>query len=244
MSYGFDEFESKLGQFIYTMVMYERLRDYLLEKLKGKDRLSVRINLGADKTGNQVFMDVILTAVKPQLLVKTEKTHEPSKKTLFLVLSNDKVAGERRHIASEMERLILESLKWWHGYFGDKDRLMLNEWRSEKAEVFEGSVVGAVVEIPVGKIVVPPTLAASVSEEEYEVLAQFAEVLGPIIVRPLENALFELVSGAKLFSVLVNKLGYEKIKAIVLDMDDERASSIRSEFDEKTEKFVKAVLSR
>ncbi|MCS6784352.1 MAG: ParB N-terminal domain-containing protein [Candidatus Caldarchaeum sp.] len=244
MSYGFDEFESKLGQFIYTMVMYERLRDYLLEKLKGKDRLSVRINLGSDKSGNQVFMDVILTAVRPQLLMKSEKTTEPTKKTLLLVLSNDRVAGEQGQIASEMERLILESLKWWHGYFGEKDRLMLNEWRSEKAEVLVGNVVGAVVEIPVGKVVVPPALGVSVSEEEYEVLAQFAEILGPVIVRPMENGLFELVSGAKIFNALVNKLGYEKIRAIVLDIDEEGASSIRSEHDEKTEKFVKTVLSR
>ncbi|MEM2113985.1 MAG: hypothetical protein QXS12_00845, partial [Candidatus Caldarchaeum sp.] len=120
MSYGYDEFESKLGQFIYTMVMYERLRDYLLDKLKGKDRVSVRINLGADKQGNQVVMDVVLTAVRPQLLGEA-KPEKPSRKTLVMVLSNEKVVGERGQIAAEMERLVMESLKWWHGYFGDKD---------------------------------------------------------------------------------------------------------------------------
>lgn len=244
MSYGFDEFESKLGQFIYTMVMYERLRDYILEKLKGKDRLSVRINLGADKFGNQVFMDVIITSVKPSLLVKTASSTEPSKKSLMLVLSNDKVGGDPATISAEMERLILESLKWWHGYFGDKDKLMLNEWKSEKAEIVEGNIIGTVVEIPVGKVVVPPSLVVSLSEEEYEILGQFAEIIGPIVVRPLENGLFELVSGAKLFNVFVNKLGYDRVKAVILSVDDEKASSIRSEFEEKTEKFVKAILSR
>ncbi|MEM0441042.1 MAG: hypothetical protein QXF45_04605 [Candidatus Caldarchaeum sp.] len=244
MSYGFDEFESKLGQFIYTMVMYERLREYLIDKLKGKERLSVRLNLGTDKQGNQIFMDVILTSVKPQLLVKTDKTAEPSKKSFVMVLSNHKISGENSQIASELEKLVLESLKWWHGYFGDKDRLMLNEWMSEKAEVLDANVVGTLAEIPVAKLVVPPYLGTSLTEEEYEILAQFAEILGPVVVRPLENGLFELVSGVKLFNVLVNKLGYDKIKALVLEVDDVKASSIRTEFEEKTEKFVKSILSR
>ncbi|MCS7129713.1 MAG: hypothetical protein NZ919_03655, partial [Candidatus Caldarchaeum sp.] len=96
MSYGYDEFESKLGQFIYTMVMYERLREYLLEKLRGKDRLSVRINLGTDKAGNQVLMDVVLTAVKPQLFAQqVEAQKRKTRKNLVLVLSNEDVAGEK-----------------------------------------------------------------------------------------------------------------------------------------------------
>ncbi|MCS7138330.1 MAG: hypothetical protein NZ941_08200, partial [Candidatus Caldarchaeum sp.] len=96
MSYGYDEFESKLGQFIYTMVMYERLREYLLEKLRGKDRLSVRINLGTDKSGNQVLMDVVLTAVKPQLFAQqVEAQKRKTRKNLVLVLSNEDVAGEK-----------------------------------------------------------------------------------------------------------------------------------------------------
>ncbi|MEM0348984.1 MAG: ParB N-terminal domain-containing protein [Candidatus Caldarchaeum sp.] len=243
MSYGYDEFESKLGQFIYTMVMYERLRDYLLDKLKGKDRVSVRINLGSDRSGNQVVMDVVLTTVRPQLLgeVKHEK---PSRKTLVMVLGNEKVAGERGQIAAEMERLVMESLKWWHGYFGDKDKLMLNEWVAERVEVLDAPVVGTVVEVPVRQVIYQPTATLPMSEEEIETLTQFAEILGPVLVRPLDNGFFELVAGHRVFDVLVNRLGYENVKALVLDVDDAAASSMRSEYEEKVEKLVKTVLNR
>lgn len=243
MSYGYDEFESKLGQFIYTMVMYERLRDYLLDKLKGKDRVSVRINLGADKQGNQVVMDVVLTAVRPQLLGEA-KPEKPSRKTLLMVLSNEKVVGERRQIAAEMERLVMESLKWWHGYFGDKDRLMLNEWVAERVEVLDAPVVGTVVEVPVRRVIYQPSATAPMSEEELETLAQYVEILGPVVVRPLENGFFELVAGHRVFDVLVNRLGYESVKALVLDVDDASASSMRAEYEEKVEKLVKTALNR
>ncbi|BAJ50921.1 hypothetical protein CSUB_C1069 [Candidatus Caldarchaeum subterraneum] len=243
MSYGYDEFESKLGQFIYTMVMYERLRDYLLDKLKGKDRVSVRINLGADKQGNQVVMDVVLTAVRPQLLGEA-KPEKPSRKTLLMVLSNEKVVGERRQIAAEMERLVMESLKWWHGYFGDKDRLMLNEWVAERVEVLDAPVVGTVVEVPVRRVIYQPSATAPMSEEELETLAQYVEILGPVVVRPLDNGFFELVAGHRVFDVLVNRLGYESVKALVLDVDDASASSMRAEYEEKVEKLVKTALNR
>lgn len=243
MSYGYDEFESKLGQFIYTMVMYERLRDYLLDKLKGKDRVSVRINLGADKQGNQVVMDVVLTAVRPQLLGEA-KPEKPSRKTLVMVLSNEKVAGERGQIAAEMERLVMESLKWWHGYFGDKDRLMLNEWVAERVEVLDAPVVGTVVEVPVRRVIYQPAATAPMSEEELETLAQYVEILGPVVVRPLDNGFFELVAGHRVFDVLVNRLGYESVRALVLDVDDTAASSMRAEYEEKVEKLVKTALNR
>lgn len=243
MSYGYDEFESKLGQFIYTMVMYERLRDYLLDKLKGKDRVSVRINLGADKQGNQVVMDVVLTAVRPQLLGEA-KPEKPSRKTLVIVLSNEKVVGERRQIAAEMERLVMESLKWWHGYFGDKDRLMLNEWVAERVEVLDAPVVGTVVEVPVRRVIYQPAATAPMSEEELETLAQYVEILGPVVVRPLDNGFFELVAGHRVFDVLVNRLGYESVRALVLDVDDTAASSMRAEYEEKVEKLVKTALNR
>lgn len=243
MSYGYDEFESKLGQFIYTMVMYERLRDYLLDKLKGKDRVSVRINLGADKQGNQVVMDVVLTAVRPQLLGEA-KPEKPSRKTLVMVLSNEKVVGERRQIAAEMERLVMESLKWWHGYFGDKDRLMLNEWVAERVEVLDAPVVGTVVEVPVRRVIYQPAATAPMSEEELETLAQYVEILGPVVVRPLDNGFFELVAGHRVFDVLVNRLGYESVRALVLDVDDTAASSMRAEYEEKVEKLVKTALNR
>jgi hypothetical protein len=244
MSYGYDEFESKLGQFIYTMVMYERLKEYLLERLRGKDRLSVRINLGADKAGNQVFMDVVLTSVKPQLLQQGMKAAEKGRKTLLLVLSSDEVLGDRVQIADEMERLIVESLKWWHGYFGERDKLKLDTWRVERTELLDGEVAGVIVELPVNKIIIPPPLQLAEEEFEQEALREFSEVMAPITVRKTDSDMYELVGGVKLFNYLVNRLGYNSVRALVLDVDPERAASIRAEVEEKTLKLLKAVAGK
>jgi hypothetical protein len=244
MSYGYDEFESKLGQFIYTMVMYERLKEYLLERLRGKDRLSVRINLGADKAGNQVFMDVVLTSVKPQLLQQGMKDAGKGRKTLLLVLSSDEVLGDRVQIADEMERLIVESLKWWHGYFGERDKLKLDTWRVERTELLDGEVAGVIVELPVNKIIIPPPLQLAEEEFEQEALREFSEVMAPITVRKTDSDMYELVGGVKLFNYLVNKLGYNSVRALVLDVDPERAASIRAEVEEKTLKLLKAVAGK
>ncbi len=244
MSYGYDEFESKLGQFIYTMVMYERLKEYLLERLRGKDRLSVRISLGTDKAGNQVFMDVVLTSVKPQLLQQGMKAAEKGRKTLLLVLSSDEVLGERFQIADEMERLIVESLKWWHGYFGERDKLKLDTWRVERTELLDGDVDGVIVELPVNRIIIPPPLQLKEEEFEQEALREFSEVMAPITVRKTESDMYELVGGVKLFNYLVNKLGYNSVRALVLDVDPERAASIRAEIEEKTLKLLKAVAGK
>ncbi|MEM2236880.1 MAG: hypothetical protein QXR26_01385 [Candidatus Caldarchaeum sp.] len=244
MSYGYDEFESKLGQLIYTLVMYERLREYVLEKLRGKDRLSVRINLGNDKYGNQVFMDVVITSVRQQIFTQqVEARQRKSKKSLVLVLSNEEVAGEKRQIAAEMEKLIVESLKWWHGYFGERDKLSLDAWRSERAEILEGEVAGSIVELPVDRII-PPPLIQNLKEEEQEALAEFADILGPIVVRPTDSDFYELVGDIRLFDVLVNRLGYDRVRALVLDVDAERAARIRAEMQDKVDKLVKKIVNR
>ncbi len=245
MSHGYDEFESKLGQFIYTMVMYERLREYLLEKLRGKDRVSVRINLGTDKFGNHVFMDVVLTSVTQQLFTQQiEREKRKGKKSLVLVLTNDEVSGDNHQISSEMEKLIIESLKWWHSYFGERDKLNLNAWKSEKVDVLEGEVLGTFVEIPVHKIMVPPPLQIGRADDGQEVLEQFVDILSPIIVRPTNSNMYELVGGLRIFDILVNRLGHEHVRALVLNVDDEQASSIRREIDEKIEKLVNTILNK
>ena len=241
MSYGYDEFESKLGQFIYTMVMYERLKEYLLERLRGKDRVSVRISLGADKAGNQVFMDVVLTTVKPQLLQQGVKTAEKGKSSIMLVLSSEEVLPNKEQVVNEMERLIVESLKWWHGYFGERDKLKLDTWRVERAELLDGRVAGVILELPVKMIVIPPPLQLAEEESLQEALQEFSEIMAPITVRKTDSGMYELVGGIKLFNYFVNKLGYDHVQALVLDVDAERAASIRAEVEEKTQKLLKAV---
>ncbi|MEM2113986.1 MAG: ParB N-terminal domain-containing protein, partial [Candidatus Caldarchaeum sp.] len=117
-------------------------------------------------------------------------------------------------------------------------------WVAERVEVLDAPVVGTVVEVPVRRVIYQPAATAPMSEEELETLAQYVEILGPVVVRPLDNGFFELVAGHRVFDVLVNRLGYESVRALVLDVDDTAASSMRAEYEEKVEKLVKTALNR
>ncbi len=241
MSYGYDEFESKVGQFIYTMVMYERLRDYLIEKLRGKDRVSLRIGLGTDKSGNHVFMDILLTSVKPQMLVQVSEAKSFKGKRLIMVLSNEEVSGDNRQMAMEMEKLILESLKWWHGYFGERDKLRLGDWRCEVVEVVDGEVLENVLEIPVNRIVLPRDGVREIPEGKLARLAELADLLPPVRVRVNESGYYELVSGYNILKLLVNNLGREKVRAVLVDTGYVKAGRSGEDLDAQVEKLVELI---
>jgi len=230
MSYGYDEFESKLGQFVYTMVMYERLKEYLVEKVRGRGRVSVRIDLGKDKVGNQVFMDVLLTSVRPQMVSAAAQSEQREvKKLLFIVLSNADVRGDSRQIAEEMERLISESLKWWHGYFGERDKLSLSGWKAERVSLLEGEAAEPLVHIPVESIFVPPSAMIPLHPDVLDRLAPLADLLSPIKVRKSDSSHYELVSGYPQLMLSVEKLGFSSVKAMVLDIPEEDAERMRAE---------------
>ncbi|GBC68748.1 Nucleoid occlusion protein [archaeon HR01] len=217
MSHGYDEFESKIGQFIYTMVMYERLKEYILEKLKGKDRVTLRIGLGADKSGNQVFMDIIISSVRPQSFLQTGEVKASEGKNLVMVLNNEHLIGDNRQLAMEMEKLIMESLKWWHGYFGERDKLKLGEWISKSVNVYDAQVSETVLEVPVNKIILTKHFMPRIPDEKLSKIVELADILPPIRVKTAESGYFELISGAYILHVLVNHLGREKVKAVVVD---------------------------
>ena len=75
------EREAKVGQFIYNTVLTERLREFLVRRVKDKDNVSLRIDLGKDRTGNQIVMDVLISRITPQIakLKSTDGEPEPSR---------------------------------------------------------------------------------------------------------------------------------------------------------------------
>ena len=227
MSFGYDEFESKLGQFIYTMVMYERLKEYLLEKVRGRGRVSVRINLGQDKNGNHVFMDVILTSIKPDIFSSQSKeASEKGKKTLVLVLSNEGIREDNRFVIDEMEKLIAESLRWWHSYFGERDRLQLNKWRIERITLLDSDSVEVLCEIPVNKIIVPQNRRINIPSTILERLTTYIDLLGPVVVRPTDTGFYELIVGYPQLVMYVDKLGRDRVLAKILEISEDEAERI------------------
>ena len=73
------ELEAKVGQFIYNTVLTERLREFLVRRVRDKNNVSLRIDLGKDRTGNQIVMDVLISRITPEIakLKSTDGEPEP-----------------------------------------------------------------------------------------------------------------------------------------------------------------------
>ena len=80
MSYWFnseEELKAKIGQLLYNMYLVDRLKAELLEKLSVRNQVSMRIELGQDKSGNDVVLDVFLNRFSPKVKEMKENTGIP-----------------------------------------------------------------------------------------------------------------------------------------------------------------------
>ncbi|MBM3898376.1 MAG: hypothetical protein FJ358_07645 [Thaumarchaeota archaeon] len=80
MGYWFnseEELKAKIGQLLYNMYLVDRLKAELLEKLSVRNQVSMRIELGQDKTGNDVVLDVFLNRFSPKVKEMKEDTGVP-----------------------------------------------------------------------------------------------------------------------------------------------------------------------
>ncbi len=62
-----DEMKAKVGQLLYNLYLAERLKAEVVEKLYSKNRISLQIDLGKDKDGNDVVMDILLSRIPPKV---------------------------------------------------------------------------------------------------------------------------------------------------------------------------------
>jgi len=245
MSYGYDEFESKLGQFIYTMVMYERLKEYLVDKVRGRGRVSVRISLGQDKNGNHIFMDIILTSIKPEAYGTVQQAaKQKSSKNLVIILSNEEISGDNKQIADEMEKLIMESLRWWHSYFGERDRLKLNEWKIEKIMLVDAEATEVLCEIPADRIIIPPERRMNLSPEVIENLSPYVDLLGPITVRLTETGYYELITGYPQLYIYVEKLGRDRVFSRIIEVGEEEAKLIYEDAQPRIKRLIEQITAK
>jgi hypothetical protein len=80
MGYWFnseEELKAKIGQLLYNMYLVDRLKAELLEKLSVRNQVSMRIELGQDKSGNDVVLDVFLNRFSPKVKEMKEDTGVP-----------------------------------------------------------------------------------------------------------------------------------------------------------------------
>ena len=62
-----EDLKAKIGQLLYNMYIVDRLKGEILEKLSVRNQVSVRIDLGQDKSGNDIVLDVFLNRFSPKL---------------------------------------------------------------------------------------------------------------------------------------------------------------------------------
>lgn len=72
-----DELKAKIGQLLYNMYLVDRLKVEILEKLAVRNQVSMRIQLGKDKHGNDIIMDVFLNRFSPKVKEIKEDTGVP-----------------------------------------------------------------------------------------------------------------------------------------------------------------------
>jgi hypothetical protein len=61
-------------------------------------------------------------------------------KRVVIEMTNEELSdGSNAEIGLKLTDIITQSLRWWHGQFGENDRLRLNSWRVNSIEVTESS---------------------------------------------------------------------------------------------------------
>lgn len=238
LALGEDEFESKVGQFIYTTVMYERLKEHILERTRARDRVSLRIDLGKDKTGKQYVMDIFISPLPEKLKVPVGEP-EPigvlARKFGFIAISNN-VLLERDNakISKGLEEAFASSFQWWHGHPGNHDRIALDSWKTEDILVLDAPSASITAEIPIEKIIVPEKRKQYTTSEHLDKLKDVVDFLTPICVRPSVDldGYYELVYGHA--RVLASrKAGKSSINAIVRHVSDDEAEKMWNEDEKK-----------
>lgn len=210
MSTSVDEFESKLGQFIYTHVIFERLRSFLLERVETLPSSTFKISLGTDPEGNEVVLNVTISKVRVGRGAPVEGVSQ-RKKTVVVTLVNEVPAESDVDFARELGRILQESLKWWQSYLRERDKLRLKDWRIEKTIAVECVNSRPVFTLPVDSVSMPRDLDEEPLKPYLDRLEPIIDLFGPIYVRPLGTSTFELVVG------LPKLLCYKRAKRETID---------------------------
>ena len=64
---GEEELKAKIGQLLYNTYLVERLKGEIVEKLYSKNQLSMRMELGKDRAGNDIVLDIFLNKFSSDL---------------------------------------------------------------------------------------------------------------------------------------------------------------------------------
>jgi hypothetical protein len=225
-----DQLKAKIGQILYNNYITDRLREEVLQRVAHRNSLALRMSLGRDSNGEEVYLDILVNRVRPEVeqlkrSVSSEETvASDSKKYTAIILSSEgSPTTDNAATATNFEYLMSQSLNWWARYAGSRDNLNVDKWKIEHAYTVDSKEASLLVDLPIENITVPENRKFEV--EEFAGNTRNVDVLPPISVRLRENGRFELVSGYHILQLYM-KSGRREIPAKIISASDEEAERI------------------
>jgi len=225
-----DQLKAKIGQILYNNYITDRLREEVIQRVAHRNSMSLRMTLGRDSSGEEIFLDILINRTRPDVeqlkrsVANQQLRSEDSRKyTCIILSSNSTQSSDNTGIATNFEYLMSQSLNWWARYSGSRDSLNVEKWKILHAITVDSKDAFLASEIPIDSVLVPDSRKYEVGDvEKY---AEALESLPPIVVRPRENSRFELIQGYHVFLAHM-RAGKREILSIVKWVDDEEANRI------------------
>ncbi|MHB8567434.1 MAG: ParB/RepB/Spo0J family partition protein [Nitrososphaerales archaeon] len=235
-----DQLKAKIGQILYNNYITDRLREEVLQRVAHRNSLALRMSIGKDSTGEEVYLDILVNRVRPEVeelkrSVRPEQTKgEDLKKYTCIILSSDSMqSADNSSISTNFEYLMSQSLSWWARYSGSRDTLNVDKWKIEHALTIDGKRAYFAADIPLDSIIVPDSRKYDIGD--ISKLSQNLESQAPVLVRLKENGRFELIQGYHVLQAY-SRSGRREIPAIIKSVTDEEADKM---FEEGRKSFEK-----
>jgi ParB-like nuclease domain len=230
MSVDDDQLKAKIGQILYNNYITDRLREEVLQRVAHRNSVSLRMSMGRDASGEEIFLDILINRTRPEIeelkrSVNTEQSRggDTKKYTCIILSSNSTQSSDNTSISTNFEYLMSQSLNWWARYSGSRDSLNVEKWKILHAITVDSREAYLASDIPIDSILVPESRRYVVGETER--FLDSLELLPPIVVRPRDNGRFELVQGYHVY-VAYSRAARNEIPSIVKWVDDDEANRL------------------
>ena len=242
MSVDDDQLKAKIGQILYNNYITDRLREEVLQRVAHRNSLALRMSLGKDSNGEEVYLDILVNRSRPEIeqLKKSVRSDEVrigdlKKYTAIILSSNASPNVDNMTIATNFEYLMSQSLNWWARYSGSRDNLNVDKWKIEHAYTVDTKEAFLIADIPIENITVPESRKFEVGDlGKY---TEHLEALPPIMVRQRDNGRFELIEGLHILQAYM-KAGRREVPAEIKSVTDDEADTIFEDSRRMWEKIL------
>jgi hypothetical protein len=239
-----EQLKAKIGQILYNNYITDRLREEVLQRVAHRNSLSLRMSLGKDPSGEEVFLDILVSRSMPEvdklkrsINLEQIRADNTKKFTCILLSNNVDQSADNASLATNFEYLMSQSLSWWARYSGSRDSLNVDNWKILHAITLDSKDAYLASEIPLESVVIPESRKYDVTD--IESYAESLETLPPLVVRPRENGRYELIQGYNVY-VAYSRAGRPDVPSIIRWADDDEAERL---FEQNRDAWERITLS-